>query len=90
MLGLGPDRIGIASLQVLKTIGRPTSSQVSSRSETAVAALTTWTQQTLSPLLMKPQAYFISDGQPVGNTEFLRPFIEGLGYPFPFIYLPYR
>ena len=65
VLGLGPDRIGTASLQVVKTVGRPTSSQVSSRSETPVVALATWTQQTLFPLLMKPQAYFISDGQPV-------------------------
>lgn len=28
-------------------------------------------------------AFFISDGNPVNNWEFLRPFAEGLGYDFP-------
>lgn len=34
------------------------------------------------------QAYFISDGRPVNNFEFLRPLVEGLGYRFPSIRLP--
>lgn len=29
------------------------------------------------------QAYFISDGEPVDNFEYLRPLIEGLGYEYP-------
>lgn len=28
-------------------------------------------------------AFFISDGNPINNWEFLRPFVEGLGYDFP-------
>ncbi|XP_055477172.1 short-chain dehydrogenase/reductase family 42E member 1 isoform X2 [Psammomys obesus] len=34
------------------------------------------------------QPYFISDGRPVNNFEFLRPLVEGLGYKFPSIRLP--
>uniref|UniRef100_A0A6J0VCK1 Short-chain dehydrogenase/reductase family 42E member 1 n=1 Tax=Pogona vitticeps TaxID=103695 RepID=A0A6J0VCK1_9SAUR len=34
------------------------------------------------------QAYFISDGRPVNNFEFFRPLVEGLGYPFPTLWLP--
>ncbi|XP_045295813.1 short-chain dehydrogenase/reductase family 42E member 1 [Leopardus geoffroyi] len=34
------------------------------------------------------QPYFISDGRPVNNFEFLRPLVEGLGYRFPSIRLP--
>jgi len=36
------------------------------------------------------KAYFVSDGDPVNNFEFLRPLIEGLGYryPAPFARLP--
>jgi hypothetical protein len=29
------------------------------------------------------QAYFISDQEPMNNFEFMRPLVEGLGYPFP-------
>ncbi|KAK9543002.1 hypothetical protein VZT92_000816 [Zoarces viviparus] len=35
------------------------------------------------------QAYFISDGRPVNNFEFFRPLVEGLGYPFPKLCLPF-
>ncbi|KAI0210714.1 Short-chain dehydrogenase/reductase family 42E member 1 [Lamellibrachia satsuma] len=35
------------------------------------------------------QAYFISDGKPVNNFEFFRPLIEGLGYRFPRIRVPF-
>ncbi|KAJ3594230.1 hypothetical protein NHX12_006561 [Muraenolepis orangiensis] len=35
------------------------------------------------------QAYFISDGRPVNNFEFFRPLVEGLGYPFPTLRLPF-
>lgn len=35
------------------------------------------------------QAYFISDGEPVNNFEFMRPLVEGLGYSYPTITLPY-
>ncbi|KAM4603124.1 short-chain dehydrogenase/reductase family 42E member 1 [Polymixia lowei] len=35
------------------------------------------------------QAYFISDGRPVNNFEFFRPLVEGLGYPFPKLHLPF-
>ncbi|XP_008849699.1 short-chain dehydrogenase/reductase family 42E member 1 [Nannospalax galili] len=34
------------------------------------------------------QPYFISDGRPVNNFEFLRPLVEGLGYSFPATRLP--
>uniref|UniRef100_A0A8C6D6E9 Short chain dehydrogenase/reductase family 42E, member 1 n=1 Tax=Moschus moschiferus TaxID=68415 RepID=A0A8C6D6E9_MOSMO len=34
------------------------------------------------------QPYFISDGRPVNNFEFLRPLVEGLGYKFPSIRVP--
>eukprot|EP00062_Callorhinchus_milii_P005156 gi/632944337/ref/XP_007887454.1/ PREDICTED: short-chain dehydrogenase/reductase family 42E member 1 isoform X1 [Callorhinchus milii] len=34
------------------------------------------------------QAYFISDGKPVNNFEFLRPLVEGLGYRYPTVRLP--
>ncbi|XP_053256095.1 short-chain dehydrogenase/reductase family 42E member 1 isoform X1 [Podarcis raffonei] len=34
------------------------------------------------------QAYFISDGRPINNFDFFRPFVEGLGYPFPTYRLP--
>lgn len=34
------------------------------------------------------QPYFISDGRPVNNFEFLRPLVEGLGYTFPSVRLP--
>lgn len=34
------------------------------------------------------QPYFISDGRPVNNFEFLRPLVEGLGYTFPSTRLP--
>ncbi|CAH2324040.1 short-chain dehydrogenase reductase family 42E member 1 isoform X1 [Pelobates cultripes] len=34
------------------------------------------------------QPYFISDGTPINNFEFFRPFVEGLGYKFPTIRLP--
>ncbi|KJE91765.1 hypothetical protein CAOG_002855 [Capsaspora owczarzaki ATCC 30864] len=35
------------------------------------------------------QAYFISDGEPVNNFEFMRPLVEGLGYKYPTLVLPY-
>ncbi|MEJ1284180.1 short chain dehydrogenase/reductase family 42E member 1 [Cricetulus griseus] len=35
------------------------------------------------------QPYFISDGRPVNNFEFFRPLVEGLGYTFPSIRLPF-
>ena len=35
------------------------------------------------------EVYFITDGNPVNSFEFLRPLIEGLGYPYPRITLPY-
>ncbi|XP_068116037.1 short-chain dehydrogenase/reductase family 42E member 1 [Hyperolius riggenbachi] len=34
------------------------------------------------------KAYFIADRHPVDNFEFLRPFIEGLGYKYPTFRLP--
>ncbi|KAE8608745.1 hypothetical protein XENTR_v10011594 [Xenopus tropicalis] len=34
------------------------------------------------------QPYFISDGPPVNNFDFFRPFVEGLGYKFPTLQLP--
>ncbi|KAM4614060.1 short-chain dehydrogenase/reductase family 42E member 1 isoform 1-T2 [Discoglossus pictus] len=34
------------------------------------------------------QPYFISDGPAINNFEFFRPFVEGLGYPFPTLRLP--
>ncbi|KAM9302425.1 short-chain dehydrogenase/reductase family 42E member 1 [Gastrophryne carolinensis] len=34
------------------------------------------------------KAYFIADSHPVDNFEFLRPFIEGLGYKYPTFRLP--
>ncbi|XP_033117984.1 short-chain dehydrogenase/reductase family 42E member 1-like [Anneissia japonica] len=35
------------------------------------------------------EVYFITDGDPVNNWEFFRPLIEGLGYTFPRINLPF-
>lgn len=35
------------------------------------------------------QAYFISDDAPVDNFEFFRPLLEGLGYRFPRLCLPF-
>ncbi|KAM6430407.1 short-chain dehydrogenase/reductase family 42E member 1 isoform 1-T2 [Liasis olivaceus] len=34
------------------------------------------------------QPYFISDGRPVNNFEFLRPLVENLGYTLPTLHLP--
>ncbi|KAM4723017.1 short-chain dehydrogenase/reductase family 42E member 1 [Rhinophrynus dorsalis] len=34
------------------------------------------------------QPYFVSDGKPVNNFEFLRPFVEGLGYSYPTFRIP--
>eukprot|EP01136_Pigoraptor_vietnamica_P008038 Opistho-1_new@42881 len=35
------------------------------------------------------QAYFVSDNSPVNNFEFFRPLLEGLGYKFPTLRLPF-
>lgn len=34
-------------------------------------------------------AYYISDQEPINQWEFLRPLIEGLGFPFPSIWIPF-
>ena len=36
------------------------------------------------------QVYFVTDGHPINNFEFFRPFIVGLGYPHPTARMPYR
>ncbi|XP_074648240.1 short-chain dehydrogenase/reductase family 42E member 1-like [Tubulanus polymorphus] len=36
------------------------------------------------------QAYFICDNKPVNNFEFFRPLVEGLGYSFPKVSLPFN
>ncbi len=35
------------------------------------------------------RAYFISDGEPINNFVFFRPLIEGLGYTYPTLRIPY-
>jgi hypothetical protein len=35
------------------------------------------------------RAYFVHDGEPANNFEFLRPIFEGLGYQWPRLRLPY-
>jgi len=36
------------------------------------------------------KAYFVTDNHPIHMFEFMRPFVEGLGYKFPKIDVPYR
>ncbi|EDO48345.1 predicted protein [Nematostella vectensis] len=35
------------------------------------------------------EAYFISDGRPINNFEFFKPLVEGLGYKYPTLRLPF-
>jgi len=36
------------------------------------------------------KAYFVNDGEPANNFDFLMPIVQGLGYRWPRIHLPYR
>ena len=40
------------------------------------------------PFCCSGKAYFISDGAPINNFEFLRPLAEAVGAPFPSLRLP--
>ena len=35
------------------------------------------------------EAFFVNDGCPVNNFEYLKPLVEGLGYSYPVINLPF-
>jgi nucleoside-diphosphate-sugar epimerase len=79
----------VASLPVLKFLYAPhIKVQFVSISNVCQAHSKAMSKLWEAPEIVGGQAYFISDGEPIGNFEYFRPLITGLGYSFPRIQMP--